>query len=475
MLTFALSRSAYHIRILPADLNRGRFLFTFNGETGVPDGTITGSDDGPLAGFLVSDTVTVISGATRWVGRVSGMHSSNEHEDCGDATTIMLRRRMDEKFLDTDSVLSLTRRYAEMMGVTVEVVTKTGVETVNRTPVWQSEDAIEVAEFGLDLLGAEPLDLLPLKDAEGETYGVAYILPTSPPPRDKPAHILYREGLRLDDTGEDLLPGWAFFARCVLDVARMPSPEAVAASLRSWLLLLSSRQPRRLNQFVAAHHLALKVQAAHDPELARIIVRWLPLETTAGRLTLTELLSRTRHVRYAASRDVYRQLAPIAGRNVPFVNGGHLHDVKLLEMVPSLYEGVTVERVDPADVLDDLDDPPLSSRAAHARLLGVADLALAPTGSVTVMKSYEPASLPVIYLGDSGTLCLNYRSPIVQHLARLTDQTVLSRTVQLLHAQARLLGHYPLRGVDSDLLSGAMLDLVQLASLEEDLSGMDHG
>ena len=113
---------------------------------------------------------------------------------------------------------------------------------------------------------------------------------------------------------------------------------------------------------------------------------------------------------------------------------------------------------------------PLSSGS-----LQVADEALAPAGCATVLKSFEPASLPVLYLDDPRTLCLNHRSPIIAHLARLTDQTVLSRTVQLLHAQARLHGHLPLRGVDTDLLGGALLDLVQLASLEEDLSGLDHG
>jgi molecular chaperone HtpG len=240
-------------------------------------------------------------------------------------------------------------------------------------------------------------------------------------------------------------------------------------------LTLSVRQPQQLTRFVNLHHLALKIQAAHDPELARIITRWLPLETSVGRITVTELLGWTRNVRYAQTRNAFLQLVSVAGRSVPFVNAGQLYDVKLLEQLPELYDRVTVEHVDVTDVLTDLDDPPLAERSTQLRLSRVADESLASVGCQTVVKSFEPASLPALYMDDPRTLCLNYRSPIIQHLARLNDQTVLSRTVQLLYAQARLHGHIPLRGIDSDVLSKALLDLVQLASLEENLIGLDHG
>ncbi|MEV6526110.1 hypothetical protein AB0M43_29630 [Longispora sp. NPDC051575] len=480
LIRHSVTRNAKRIRIVPADVNRGQFQISDDGETTVPDGRLPG-EDGLVAGLLVSDSVTRTSAGTKWVGRISGTHTTTAVEDDLTGTTVTLRRRRGETLLNTSKVVELARRFAEMSPIPVDVAMPGGAtQNVNRQPPWLLDKPLEIAEYGAELLDADPLDMVALKKPTGETFGVAYILPTSPAPRAVQKHALYRDGLLLEDDGADLLPEWAFFARCVLDAGALPADRAEARTqlgqtLRSWLLLLSARQPRRLTQFVNTHHLALKIHAAQDPELARIITRWLPFETSAGRLTLTELLGRTRHVRYATTRDVFRQLAPIAGRNTPFVNAGHLHDVKLLEQLPELYDDVTVERVEVSDIMADLDDPPLSDRVAQLRLRKVADSALAATGCATVVKSFEPASLPVLYLGDPATLCLNHRSPIIQHLARLSDQTVLSRTVQLLHAQARLHGHLPLRGVDTELLSGALLDLVQLAALEEDLSGLDHG
>ncbi|MBA3488631.1 MAG: hypothetical protein H0T78_03650 [Longispora sp.] len=490
LLRFAQASGAQQVRIVPADLNKGYFTLTHDGEGRVPDGRLP--DDGLLAGLLASDNVTQLSGdGTRWVGRISGTHmmtpapATKPDPDLPAETVITLRRRRGETLLNSETVERLARRYAEFSPISVEIAKPDGeFETVNRRAPWMTEDSpsgdrLDVMEYGADLLGIEPLDCVPLTMPGGESFGVAYILPFTPAPRETQRHQLYSDGLLLDDSGADMLPGWAFFARCVIDLGRLPTDRAAVReetgqALRTWLLLLSARQPQRLSRFVAVHHMALKAHAVHDRELAGIITRWLPFETSAGRLTITELLGRTRHIRYSPNRDAFRQLAPIAGRSKPFLNAGYLYDVELLAQLPELYEDVTVECLKVSDVLADMDEPPLAERSSHFRLLDVAAEALTETQCATVMKSFEPANLPAIYVDNPATLCLNHRSPIIAHLARLTDQTVLSRTVQLLYAQARLHSHSPLRGTDSDLLSRALLDLVGLAALEEDLNGLDH-
>jgi len=171
--------------------------------------------------------------------------------------------------------------------------------------------------------------------------------------------------------------------------------------------------------------------------------------------------------------------------------------------LPEVFEGITVSRATVEDALDALDVPPLDDRATVARLEDRAGAVLDAVGCDVVVRRFDPADVPALYLagrdalravdrgvarqvapslwagvlgkaatvaggGSAGParprLCLNWSSPLVRTLAATDDDAVLGRTAQLLYVQALLAGHRPLRPDDRALLTGALTDLVQLSA-----------
>ncbi|MER6900648.1 HSP90 family protein, partial [Amycolatopsis sp. NPDC000740] len=117
-------------------------------------------------------------------------------------------------------------------------------------------------------------------------------------------------------------------------------------------------------------------------------------------------------------------------------------------------------------------------------------------GCEVVLREFEPASLPVLYLVDRAAafagelratketvdelwagvlsafekperdrpqLVLNYRNPLVRRISRLENAELTALAVESLYGQALLLGRHPLRPADSALLNRAFLGLLDHA------------
>ena len=264
--------------------------------------------------------------------------------------------------------------------------------------------------------------------------------------------------------------------------------------------------PHRLGEFVGIHSIALKSLVLHDDELARFITRWLPVETSLGLMSIDELVRNHPSVRYAESLDEFRQIAGIARPDNPVVNGGYVYDSEIIRILPSLFDGVTVERVNVVTELDDLAAPPLADRALTNSLEERASAALASVGCAVVVRTIDQPDLSGVYVADpevlrsmdrsrargisGGTwggvmgkvedfssrsraassqpdaaarLCLNWSNRVVRMLATLGDDTVFDRSVHVLYVQALLAGHRPLSTADRALMTTAMTDLIQLS------------
>ncbi|GAA4830282.1 HSP90 family protein [Luteimicrobium xylanilyticum] len=495
---------------------------------------------GLLSCFMVTDEIIVRSRSVRgdapveWVGSADGTFSVREltgpeAEGIPVGTEVRLAARPDDvALLDHDGALGLARTYARFLDVTVRVARPEGTwDTVTQEPVFaatgerRADLAEQVRAFGRDLVGAEPFDTIELAVPATGTRGTAYVLPFAPPPGARQASVVHLGGMLLDDRWDGLLPDWAFFVRAVVDTTGLrptASREALVeddaleltraelgAAVRRWVLELGLRRPGRLAEFVAVHERSLKGLVVHDDELASFVLRWLRLETSVGVLTVDELVTRYPEVRYTETVDEFRQVAALAPPDRPVVNGGYVHDADVVRRLPDVFDGVRVARATVEDALDALDVPPLDDRATVARLEDRAGTVLDAVGCDVVVRRYEPADVPALYLAgrdalralDRGAarrvapalwagvlgkaseaapggatpsgparprLCLNWSSPLVRTLAATDDDAVLARTVQLLYVQALLAGHRPLRPDDRALLTGALTDLVQLSA-----------
>lgn len=494
---------------------------------------------GLLSCFMVADTIVIRSRSARggsaveWTGSADGTFRVTEiDDDLPIGTSVHLVPRFDaDELLRPAAVHELATTFGEFLPVRVTIDAPGGDIDVTREPPFlePATDVEAAVQYGRGLLGAAPLDVIPLSEPATGTQGLAYVLPFAPPPGARQATRMYLGRMLLSERVDDVLPDWAFFVRAVVDSTGLAPTasreslvedtalehvrEQLGAGIRRWVLELGLREPHRLAQFVAVHEVGLKSLVRHDEELARFITRWLTVETTHGTLRIGELVERYPHVRYAQTVDEFRQVAGISPSDEVLVNGGYLYDADLIRLLPDLYPQVTVEKVDVTGELDRLDPPPLDDRDIAMALESRAGAVLAASDCAVVVRAIDRPELTGLYVADpevlrtidrgrtkgiastlwggvldridqtltsardddlTARLCLNWSNRVVRALVRVEDDAVFARTVQLLYIQALLAGHHPLSDADRALMTSALSDLVSLsAGIEGDTLPFD--
>ncbi len=491
---------------------------------------------GLLSCFMVADEIVVVSrkageSAVRWVGSAAGTFSVSvlRGAELPVGTSVKLRPRADDAELcHRAQVTELASRYGRYLPVPILIADGTGgFDTINQSPVFalggqeRLDRRSEIMELGTELLGTRPLDAIELSSPATGTRGTAYILPFTPPPAARAAHSVYLGGMLVEERSQDLLPEWAFFARAVVDSTGLKPTASreslvadesleitraeLGAALRAWIIRMGTGNPNKLAEFVSIHHLGLKSLVAYDDELASFLTRWLSLETTAGRMSIEELVSRKQLIRYTESLEEFRQIAAIVPAEDPVVNGGYVYDAEIIRRLPFLFDGATVEKVALASLLDTLAVPALAERATVLVFEQRASAVLASFDVQVSVRSFSPANVSALYLADDAvlrglqrsaarrvsnslwngvldqagksldaatelnrrlpqaTLCANWENPLIRTLARSSDEAVFNRTMKLLYVQAMLAAHLPLGAAQRSLLTESLSDLVQLS------------
>ncbi|GGF42711.1 HSP90 family protein [Microbacterium sorbitolivorans] len=491
---------------------------------------------GLLSCFMVSDRIHVTSRSAKgapaieWVGDASGEFRIRELGEAETAalpigTEIVLAPRPDDAaMLAREQVTALADHFGRYLPVAVRVQEETGSwRRVSREPEFLTDDREQLLAFGEQVLGARPLDAIRLNIEGTATRGVAYVLPYAPPPGARQANTVYLGRMLVSEHVDDMLPEWAFFVRAVLDTTGLAptasresfvdSPalehtrEEIGSAVRAWILEQARAKPWVFQRFLGVHHLALKAMTLGDDEFARTVLPWLPVETSAGDMTIGELAERYGGARYTESVDEFRQIAAVARDGYPVVNGGYVHQAAIMRRLPVLLD-LPVSRASVNDILDDLAPVPLDDRARAVDLETRATTALADVGCAVTTRQFAPEELPALVVvdpevqrridreqvkGDIGgglwggivgsvgdlidkrrsadpaaaqaaQLCLNWRSPLVKRLAHLGDELVLSRTVRLLYVQALLASQRPLQANDRRILTQALGDMVSLSA-----------
>lgn len=481
---------------------------------------------GLLSCFLVADEIRVVTrsgeeSTVEWIGYADGRYRVNlatAPRDEPGTTVTLIPRRGAEQWLAGPTVTELARLYGSFLPMTVHVG---HTETTAGPPPWlrtAGESAAErrarLVTYARDVLGFDPFDVVDLVVPEAGLTGVAFVLPMPASPAVKAAHRVYLKRMLLAEGAQGLLPDWAFFARCVVDASELrptasrealyedalldSTREALGDQLRGWLVRLASTDPVRLHDFLDIHHLGVKALALHDVEMLRLVDQWWPMETNAGRMTLDEFRERYGTVRYCASIDEFRQLAAVAAaQGLGVVNGGYTYDSEIIERLPELDRSILVDRLDPSDLTTRFDALDPAVQLALRPFVAAAQRALDRLGCEVVIRAFDPAGLPALYLVDrhaafqrqlretrdrvdevwAGVLAafeeaeaetrpqlvLNHRNALVRRVIALPNVELVALAVEALYGQALLLGHHPLRPVDAALLNRSFLGLLDHA------------
>ncbi|HYN92803.1 MAG TPA: HSP90 family protein [Pilimelia sp.] len=480
---------------------------------------------GLLSCFLVADEIRVHTRAADsptvvWTGYADGRYAvapagPDERRSEVGTTVTLLPRREAEQWLAGPTVTELARLYGSLLPVQVRV----GAEsTTDGPPPWSATDdrspaarRARLLAYAQQVWGFPPFDVIDLAVPEAGLVGAAFVLPAPANPAARSGHRVYLKRMLLAEGVEGLLPEWAFFARCVVDASELrPTAsrealyedglldsvrEALGDQVRGWLVRLAAREPDRLTDFLRVHHLGVKALALHDDDMLRLVEQWWPMETNVGRMTLAEFRQRHGVLRYAATTDEFRQLAAVAAaQDVAVVNAGYTYDLEIIERLPGADRSVLVERLEPTDLTTRFDTLEPEVELALHPFVTTAQRALDRLGCEVVVRGYDPAALPALYLvsrsaafhgelratrervddvwggvldaiAESGPpdrpqLVLNHRNPLVRRVTALADPTLVTLAVEALYGQALLLGYHPIRPADAALLNSSFLGLL---------------
>lgn len=484
---------------------------------------------GLLSCFMLADKVTVRtraanSAAVEWVGYSSGVFTATEiADDLPIGTTVEFVPHPDEARLTTaGSLRELSTYYGQYLPVRIEVDSA----SINTAPIWTDPDRADpdqLEQLSIDLLGQPALTAIPLSVAGTDLAGTAFVLPYAPSPSARQAHRVYLGGMLVSEASDNLLPDWAYFCRCIIttsdvnptasreqlidDEALAHVREGLGAALRRWVEHTARSQPEVWARFVDVHHLGLRSVAAHDPALATIVVPWLPFETSAGRMPLGTFAKRWPVVRYVSDLAEFDTVAALAAADEPVLNAGYTYDAALISDLPRIIPGVEVTEVRVLDALAALAAPAPADQVLTSALERKAAAALESVDCDVMVRVFEPSDVMSFVVTDphlwrrldtqqitskpglwssmiaaveqaapqapsaaarAATLCLNWSSPAIRHLATADDRLAVDRIIRVLYCQAAVNTHRPLHSAERGLLAAALDDLLSLTSSPEE-------
>ncbi|MEV3967383.1 HSP90 family protein [Streptomyces sp. NPDC050698] len=492
---------------------------------------------GLLSCFLVADEIHVLSRSARtpdapaveWRGRGDGSYSVRTLPATArprPGTTVTLTPRADAgEWTRPAQVHALARHFGSLLRHPVTFDDGTGgtsgtggtATSVNPEPApWArtyptpGARSRALAAYGEEVFGFKPLDTIELDLPAVGLKGIACVLPETVPAGRRQGHRVHVKGMLLSEQAEEILPEWAFFVRCVVDAESLrPTAsreslyeddtlaavrDALAERLRDWIARAAASDPELLHRFLQAHHLAVKSLAVHDDEILRMLLPWLPFETTVGHTTLDEFARTHRTVLVTSSVEEFRQVAAIASAaGLGVVNGGYTYDRELVHRLPEIKPEATVADLDPATLTAHLDPVDRETELAAAAYLAQARDALAVFDCDVALRTFQPVSAPALLIdsrearhertrsqlareqegrlwGDilgalrqeapRAQLILNQLNPLVRTAVSIDEPELARTSAEALYGQAAMLSRRPLRPAESSLINRSFLDLL---------------
>ena len=401
---------------------------------------------GLLSCFMVSPEIVVTSRsarsggsaesaapAVRWRGRTDGTYSVEPvPASAADAprepgAAIALRALPSEDWLAPETVRALVEEFGHLLPVDIEVRSDDGAITYHgrgRGP-WEMPRG-QAVQWCTDELGSEPFDLLDLDVPAAGLHGTIAIMGRAAPTAEA-RHTVSVKRMLVTRAAEGLAPDWAYFVRVVADAEHLHLTasreslvdddlletvrETIGGQVRDWIERLGHAAPTRLDAFVAAHAIGLCSVAVEDPEMLGLVARHVPLTTTAGEKTLAELVAlagRGTRVRWTRTVDQFRALADVAAaQGIVLINAGHAYEAEIiaaLALHPEALDNAAgigeLALVDPDEILDALTPVAPAEEAEAIDLLRLAGSALTEGDVEVVLRRFDPATTPALYLPD---------------------------------------------------------------------------
>lgn len=472
---------------------------------------------GMLSCFVVSAEIVLITRSAlegdtlEWRGRQDGTYTIRKlKREAPIGTTIYLTCKEDyEEYYEWFKLEQLMSHYGEFLPVPIRLSEDRFERNINGAlPPWQL-DPQHALEYGEAQLGHRFLEAVPIKSLIGEAEGTAYILPYAVSLQAEKKHKVYVKRMLLSDQMSQILPEWAFFVTCIVNVGGL-KPTASRESfienelfytvrdelgqcLKRHLMMLALTDPDLFEKIVKIHYVSLKALAVEDNELYQLFIRHLSFETPYGMMRMGDILQHSSNIVVSSTLDEFRQVVRVAkAQNVMVINGGYVHDFELVRKLEEYDEKIQVGVLDPINFSNLFQDLTALELRLASPFLALADKLLERFQCRSAVKRFEPKELAVLYntneefnflrmaeqtraesneLFDSvldvvihqihdvpyARLCFNYNNPIVQQAITCGNPEMQRLSIETLYTQSLLLGHYPMSSEEMQLMNESFM------------------
>ncbi|MBX7220455.1 MAG: HSP90 family protein [Blastocatellia bacterium] len=486
---------------------------------------------GLLSCFLVSDEIVVHTRSAKaadsptmeWQGRPDGTYSVRQSEEVlppGTRVRLVCKPGF-ETYFKPAKIRELVNFFGGLLPYPIFL--SQGTKRVQLNPggaPWthtyfnDAERREAYLAYGKENFEIDFFDCFELKSEVGKVEGIAFVLPFSPSPSQRGAHRVYLKHMLLSETVDNLLPDWAFFVKCVVNANELRptasresfyedetlelTREALGQTLRGYLVKMARENPKRLQKFIQLHHLSIKALAVYDDEFYRLVIDWLPFETSLGEMTFGDYRQRNAVIRYTPNIDQFRQIAQVAAaQSLCVINAAYTYNMQLLERYAEVFGDKPVGMIDTEMLVQSFAELTIDQQEQADGFRTFAEEVLGPFHCGVEIKIFQPAELPTLFSTDqdygfqrsvstakdvadavwgavlddltsdtedafNAQLCFNYGNTLVRKICTIEDRTVLKLAIQMLYVQALLLGHHPLSSREMTLLNSGLLNLIEI-------------
>lgn len=477
---------------------------------------------GLLSCFLVTSEIKVITRSFteekgyQWVGKSDGSYVITELKkkvETGTQIQIKLTGNKAEIFSEQGIIDDLSKYgFLILTPVFFDGEEQKKVLNSNFIP-WRQSFCMsdEIMNFGEEIFGETFFDVVPLV-GDG-IKGYAYISTRQTSASAVTDHKIYLKNMFVTEDGKDIIPRWAFFTRCIVnleDVTPTASREGftrdnklmkvrsqIEKSIFDYFISLSQYDVRKLKQLTRIHNVAIKSLVVENEQIFKLFFPFLTFPTNQGMLTGFQIVNASKKVpvNYCMEIDDFRRICPLLdGTDSLLVNGGYIYDTNILQQLPRYYKNVRVEAFDENSYENLLASPSPEIVKEMRVFMNYAGNALEQYHCGISLKSFSPGGLQALYIQGEDTLFeetmdenslsgffegfdfgeeqeasggsrlyLNSNNGFIRSLGQVKDEELAKTIIQVIYIQSLLAGHYTVEGKELELMNRSLQKLMEYA------------
>ncbi|AHI55440.1 HSP90 family protein [Listeria ivanovii] len=462
---------------------------------------------------------------TEWRGKADGTYSvrklDTETREPGTQVYLRLRAGLEEhpECEETEYLMNTLKKYGSSLESTILIEKDGYEERINEwTKQFANKETLhnlsreQIIHYGEHILGIRFEDYFLIENDSGRTFGIAYMIPYTVQMNAVRKQTVFLNNMFVTSEANNVLPDWAFFAECVLwtdELQPVASRESfyknerlttVAAELGAALKMGIETLPEKaLTKLLMTHYLGFKALASEDAPFLKLIYPYLTFKTLNGEEKLADILKTETTIYYTFSVDDFRQMADIArSSGMTLINGGYSYDTPILGQLNHLLDNTKFVLIQPEEMTDKLLPMTLEEETTYQPILMEMNAMMAEFDADVAIKHFEPKNLPIIFIHSTATqatremeraveesssvfsdilesiqkeqapaplahLYLNLDNELIKRLftsGKSVDE--LSVIVNVLYIQALLLGHYPLKRKEMELMNQNMIRILDM-------------